>query len=227
MCDLVAKGVDKLAWRGVRYLADLQQKGTSMLYVAWQGVTAATGMSYTCGHCGAYVGPDTAYRGTRVSGGADMDAHIYICPNCNEPTYCYDAKQIPAARYGEDVKESPKDIGMLYDEARNSMSASAYTCSALACRRLLMNIAVQKGAQPGWSFKKYIEYLDENNIVPQGGEPWLQHIREKGNEATHEIHVIGKTDAEDLIDLVHMLLTLTFEYPARMRKKTPSPDNKD
>ena len=82
-----------------------------------------------------------------------------------------------------------------------------------------MNIAVNEGADPGLSFFKYVDYLATQGYVPPNGRGWVDHIRRKGNEATHEIALMSRDDAEELITFVEMLLKFIYEFPARV------PDN--
>jgi hypothetical protein len=55
--------------------------------------------------------------------------------------------------------------------------------------------------------------------VPPNGKEWVDHIREKGNEATHEIQMMTREDAEDLITFLEMLLKFMYEFPAKMKTK--------
>ena len=82
-----------------------------------------------------------------------------------------------------------------------------------------MNIAVSQGASEGLSFNKYVEYLSDNHFIPPGSEEWVHHIRKKGNEATHEIAIMEKNDAIELITFIEMLLKFIYEFPAKMREK--------
>ena len=105
---------------------------------------------------------------------------------------------------------------MLYDEARNCTSASCYTAAVLICRKLLMNIAVSQGAKPGETFISYVNYLAEDGYVPPNGKGWVDHIRKKGNEATHEIALMSQADAQELISFSEMLLKFIYEFPSRV-----------
>jgi hypothetical protein len=67
------------------------------------------------------------------------------------------SRQTPGAAYGATVASVPTNVEALYDEARNCMKVSAYTSTVLACRKLLMNIAVAEGANEGESFMQYVE----------------------------------------------------------------------
>ena len=59
-------------------------------------------------------------------------------------------------------------------------------------------------------------YLADNGYVPPNGRGWVDHIRKKGNEATHEIALMQQGDAEELISFVEMLLKFIYEFPARV-----------
>ena len=87
-----------------------------------------------------------------------------------------------------------------------------------------MHIAVSKGAPEGQSFVSYVKYLaDSHYVAPDAGD-WVDHIRNKGNEANHEIVAMTKEDAEELIDFSAMLLKVIFEFPAAAkRKRKPAP----
>jgi hypothetical protein len=79
---------------------------------------------------------------------------------------------------------------------------------------MLMNIAVQQGAGQGLRFIEYVEYLANAGYIPPNGKGWVDHIRKKGNEATHEIALMTKADAEQLIAFTEMLLKFVYEFPS-------------
>jgi hypothetical protein len=113
------------------------------------------------------------------------------------------------------VKSLASEVDELYEEARRCMSVSAYTSAVLACRKILMNVAVaEKVAKEGESFVTYVEALADAGYVPPKGKAWLDRIRKLGNEATHEIAPKSRADAEAALTFTEMLLRLTYEYPA-------------
>ena len=187
-----------------------------MSRIKWIDKHEIAGKSYVCGFCGTYVGPNQGYLG-EVRGGEN--ANIYICPNCQKPTFFHYTEQIPAPDYGNPVSGVPTEVGSLYDEARRCMSVSAYTAAVLLCRKLLMHIAVEKGAEKGKHFIEYVEYLSNKGYVPPNGKEWVDHIRDKGNEANHEIAEVGIEDAKNLISFSEMLLKIIFELPSRIPRK--------
>lgn len=153
-----------------------------------------------------------------------LEAYIRICPNCKRPTFFETPNgQYPMAPAGYDVKDLPKDIEGLYNEARVSASSGAPTASVLSLRKLLMNIAVNKGAPVNGTFQNYVDYLASKGYVPPDGKGWVDHIRNKGNDANHEIALMSPSDAHELIDFAGMLLRFIYEYPSRVPKKPVNP----
>jgi hypothetical protein len=97
------------------------------------------------------------------------------------------------------------------------MTVNSLTSVVLTCRKLLMHIAVEKGAPTGKSFLEYVEYLADKGFVPPDGKGWVDHIRKKGNEANHEIKIMSSDDASDLIAFSEMLLKFVYEFPAKIK----------
>ena len=191
------------SWRGQR------------LNISWTNVNTLGPQVFTCGTCGESVSSNAGY----YASGNPSGWRVYLCHHCGHPTF-FDEKgsQAPGPLAGNKVGHLPPDVGHLYDEARSCCSVNAYTASILACRKLLMNIAVAKGAKPGLHFIEYVDYLAKKGFVPPGGEGWVDHIREKGNEATHEIAIKEQEEAEQLIAFAEMLLKFIFEFPGKLVK---------
>lgn len=173
--------------------------------------------SYPCGHCGAVAGTNRGFHAIAQRLDERLPAVIYICSNCGEPTYFGPSgDQEPGPLFGNNVQALPADIGALYAEARRVYSVAGYTSAVLACRKVLMSIAVAQGAEEGEPFIAYVEYLANAGYVPPHGKGWVDHIRRRGNEANHEIALMSRDDAEELISFVEMLLKFIYEFPARV-----------
>jgi len=182
----------------------------------WHNIQSPESKSFTCGYCGNVVASSRGYHR-----GNSSKVGVYVCPHCDEPSYLDGSRQIPGVAPGNEVKSLPPNVDALYREARNCVAASAYTASVLTCRKLLMNIAVAQGANAGESFMFYVEYLSSQGYVPPNGRGWVDHIRKKGNEANHEIVLMSKPDAEELILFAEMLLKFIFEFPSRVPTTKP------
>jgi hypothetical protein len=176
----------------------------------WHGVIKLGPRMYDCGYCGVHTGPD---EGTFSQEGS-AQSFIYVCSNCGQPTFFdYNGRQFPGPKFGNDVKHLSDEIRKLYDEARAASSAQAYTPAVLACRKILMNVAVSLGAKEGGPFVSYVSFLADKGYVPPNGKHWVDHIRTKSNEANHEIALMSKEEAERLITFVEMMLKFIYELP--------------
>lgn len=184
--------------------------------MGWSNQTGVKSLEFKCGHCGYVVASSIGYF-------SDAKEFIYICPHCTAPTF-FDSNgaQIPDVAPGNEVQHLPKELEALYRESRNCVSVSSYTGSVLLCRKLLMNIAVTQGAEEGKPFIFYVNYLAENGYIPPNGRGWVDHIRKKGNEATHEIALMKKEDAEELISFAEMLMKFIYEFPAQVPQDAPN-----
>lgn len=197
-------------------------KEMSKQNIVWKDLKTIKSRAFTCGHCGNPIASEKGYAAHRFGQDPNReDAMVFICHRCERPTFIdHDGEQVPGVVYGNDVRDiSDADVESLYREARKATGAGCYTLAVLASRKLLMHIAVSKGAETGKNFVYYVEYLSGKNYVPPDAKDWVDHIRTKGNEANHEISLMGQADAEELLSFIEMLLKVIFEFPASIKKK--------
>lgn len=179
--------------------------------MSWQSLASLEPRNFICGYCGHRVANRHGYYHKQ-----HQPFRIYICPGCDRPTFFEGDVPTPGVAPGNDVGNLPKSLAELYGEARRCCSVSAFTSSVLSCRKLLMNIAVEQGADEGKKFVEYVDYLQEKGFIPPHGKGWVDHIRKRGNDATHEIALMSKEDAEELLIFTEMLLKFIYEFPARV-----------
>lgn len=189
----------------------------------WNSPNSLTPHRFRCGFCDSNVSSNIGYFSGNSLPGEAYAGLLYICPDCEKPSLRVGSKQYPSAIPGNRVQDVPQDILNLYQEARNCVGCSSFTGSVLCSRKLLMNIAVGQGAAEGQSFIQYVEYLAGAGYVPPNGKGWVDHIRRRGNEATHEIASMSETDAIELISFAEMLLKFIYEFPARVPAPSVSP----
>lgn len=190
-----------------------------MSLINWEGRINLPSKDYACGHCGKSLVSEKGWEG-KNNPDDSRRAYIYICHYCTKPTF-FDIgeSQTPGKKFGNDVNHiTDKNVEDLYEEARKCTSSNAFTAAVLCCRKLLMHIAVSKGAQQGEQFIFYVEYLSTQNYIPPGSKDWVDTIRSKGNEANHEIKLMTKEDAEDLLSFMEILLKIIYEFPARAKR---------
>jgi uncharacterized protein DUF4145 len=196
--------------------------------VAWPSVQGIAPSDFTCGYCGREVSAIQgiaghgrfldAASGQPTSNDGATSHVIAICPRCGGPTYLRDDVQTPPVTFGEPVQHIPSDIDALYQEARRSIGAGNHNAAVMIARKLLMNIAVTKGAPENGSFKSYVDHLANEGIVTADMKQWVDEIRELGNDANHELPDVTKDEAEAILTFVTMLLKLVYEYPELGRR---------
>jgi len=190
----------------------------------WSEKQALPPLKYSCGFCGNIVSSVIGYKvGASADGSGRQVAAIHICPHCGGPTFIdMQGNHLPDVAFGSPVAHVPEDLNAIYNEARKCTSNSAYTAAILLCRKTLMHIGVQQGAKEGESFLFYVNYLSDEGFVPPNGRHWVDHIRKKGNEANHEIVIMEREDAKDLLLFIEMLLKFIYEFP----NMVPNPSSK-
>ena len=152
--------------------------------IHWDNLGGLPSTGYTCGYCGTSLASDKGWAGRGGRDGPHV-GFIYICHSCTQPTFINrdTHSQTPPVTFGNPVIDIPdKKIESLYFEARRSTGAKAYTGAVLCCRKILMHIAVSKGAKEGENFWFYVEYLANKHYIPPDAKDWVDHIRKKGNE---------------------------------------------
>jgi hypothetical protein len=117
----------------------------------WNNLGDLEQRSFKCKFCDKDVASRNAYWRDGIAW------RIYICPNCARPTFFEGDKQIPAPLLGYKVDELPDRIATLYCTGIN-----AFTSAVLSCRKLLMNIAVEQGADEGKYFIEYVTTVRNN-----------------------------------------------------------------
>jgi hypothetical protein len=191
-----------------------------MSLLTWESPLTLASRRYICGYCGNPLASEKGWF-ARLGGAGAPTAYVYICHHCESPSFFdRNGKQTPGVTFGNPVKGLPNEsIKQLYDEARKSTGCGAFTAAVLCCRKLLMHIAVSKGAAQGDTFINYVQFLADKNFIPPDAKEWVDHIRTKGNEANHEITIMGQRDAEELLIFVEMLLKVIFEFPAAIKRR--------
>lgn len=189
---------------------------------AWYQPHNLPNTKYVCGFCNTSVSSIKGYKlGLHGDGSGAQLGAVYICPNCGGPSFFNPVgRRYPTPALGNSVQHVPPNLTFLYEEARRCSSQNCFTGAVLLCRKMLMNIAVQQGASEGLKFIDYVNFISDKGFVPPNGKHWVDHIRKKGNEATHEIAIMVEQDAKELISFVEMLLRFIYEFPSMV--PTPS-----
>lgn len=175
--------------------------------------------SFQCGYCGLHVSSShgTTAEHSGPSGRGILRYRtgvLLVCPSCNRPSFLAgDGKQYPAPLTGQHLEGLPDDVASLHGEVRRAISVGAFTAAVLTARKLLMHIAVDKGAEPNLRFVKYVMYLRDEHWIPPNGT-WLEYILSRSNEENHEIVIATREVAEKLLGLTEHLLRSVYILPS-------------
>jgi len=185
--------------------------------IKWE--EGADSMNFRCGYCDKEVASNEGYKKVEFNENEkSILGVIYICPGCKNPTFfSYQTySQVPSPMIGNKVESLPSEVEKIYNEARECIKIGAYSACVLLCRKLLMHIAVREGADPGWTFLKYIEYLKDQGYISKKNLIWVDFIRQKGNSANHEIELISRDDSLNLLTFSEVLLKTIYEFPSKL-----------
>ncbi|GAB2474030.1 DUF4145 domain-containing protein [Jatrophihabitans fulvus] len=179
-------------------------------------------LSLVCGHCGtsvpaaviAHDGPNPSTLGGEV---------WFRCSNCRHASVVSDGRQYPAVAFGDDISGVPADTYDAYMEARRCTSVNSWSGCEMICRKILMHVAVDKGAKTGDNFAAYVSYLEKNGFVTPPMKPWVDIIRKRGNSAVHELPATTKKQAEGIVLLTQHLLRNVYEMEHLAQQFAPPP----
>lgn len=183
----------------------------------WESLSEIEGKKYTCGYCGCTIGPNKGYYAQqRVASTYRASGHIFICTHCEKPTFFdVDNHQYPRPVVGATFTKVPELVNRLYEEAKRALSVNSPTAVVMCCRKVLMHIAVELGAKTkGLSFAGSVDYLHTHHYINDRYKKWVEYIKDRGNDANHEISVVGPEEAIRVLFFTEMLLKMIYEYAA-------------
>lgn len=103
------------------------------------------------------------------------------------------------------------------------MEVNAFTAAEIMCRKILMHVAVDKGANEGETFAKYIDYLEQSNYFTPDMADWVDQIRQNGNEFAHELPALSEKRAKSTVTFTAHLLKLIYEMEHLANEFTAPP----
>lgn len=166
--------------------------------------------AYTCGHCGRDVSGYVIAIATQANG---YPAVRWLqCPTCKLGSVeIFGTGILPGIKFGPALSGLPDDVARAYDEARQCLGVAATTASEGMCRKILMHIAVDKGAAEGKTFAEYLEYLESQGYVTPPMRGWVRLIREHGNISQHRLPASDRRRAEGTLLFTAQLLRIVYE----------------
>jgi hypothetical protein len=118
-----------------------------------------------------------------------------------------------------------------WTEALGCLSVGANTAAVMMCRKLLFHIAVahdlpekdSSGRAP--TFAKALKHLEDEGVITKHMRPWVEKIKDVGNEANHEIPSTTPEQAMDVALFTRQLIRLAYELPAMVAEHAPIADD--
>jgi len=185
-----------------------------MIFTGHRGIDRPDGSTqdswypFTCARCERDVSGAVV---ARAKSATDVVKWLQ-CPHCGDGAVQRIDKNIyPGVRFGVKLEGLPGEVEGAYTEARNCMGADAYGACELVCRKILMCVAVEKGAKEGESFSGYLTYLGEKGFITDAMMGWVEIIKKNGNKAAHKIERVDKERAESTIMFTAELLRIVYE----------------
>jgi hypothetical protein len=175
------------------------------------GSTATSWETFVCGHCGTKVAGAVAAIYSYKLENIQRRIKWLLCTNCGEGSSMTDDKLYPGAVFGPAIEGLPDDVKDAYQEARNCLSVNAFTACDLICRKILMHVGVEKGAEEGKTFAFYIDHLESQGYITPPMKRWVDIIRQHGNKATHKLEPSDRTRAEGTLMFTAEMLRLIYE----------------
>lgn len=189
--------------------------------IVWSKTEPLSNREYLCPFCLNKVSSNTGHsfivKLKDLNGGIDSHGGaIYVCPHCQYPTLLILNFQFPGIPEIKSLDHLPELIKGIYEEARTCMSNNCHTAASMLCRKIIMNTAVSEGAETNLKFFKYVDYLKSKNLFHPKCESLLATIKDKGNEANHEIEDVTKKDAKNVLLFTYYLLLYIYEIPGKI-----------
>lgn len=185
-----------------------------------------THMTYTPSEESAYVSGLCPFCGAHqfavVARTSSSDTIWGRCVSCEKGVVQNGTVLAPPSLRLREPSGLPDVEKRVWNEVRQCISVGAYAASVMLCRKLLFHIAVTNGLPPkngkGWapSFKECTDHLLTDGLITARMRPWVDRIKDVGNEANHEIVPISEEQATDVAMFSQKLLELAFEMDDAM-----------
>jgi ribosomal protein S27AE len=174
------------------------------------GSTPDSWYDYHCAQCGHDV---TGLVVARHQDSGQIGIAVWLlCPNCGDASIITKKKeQFPAPIPGPELQGLPPDIATAYNEARKCLGISALSACSMMCRKILMHVAIEKGAQTNQRFEQYVDYLQGQGFISPTMKPWVDSIRRLGNEGAHDLEAPTMLAAESALIFAGELLRVVYE----------------
>nr|VFK45773.1 MAG: protein of unknown function (DUF4145) [Candidatus Kentron sp. TC] len=125
-------------------------------------------------------------------------------------------KPISSEHYPDKIKAPFEQAQKQIREPDNEVAAMQVI---MLCRGI-MDVALKEIQTNGDTIYKRIESAREKGSITQGLSDWAHHLRLEGNNATHDLGLIGDIEeARELVEFLRLFLEVVFVLPRKIAEK--------
>lgn len=174
-----------------------------------------------CPHCGAQHLLIVA-RAQRSDGSSVWRTDWLRCSACLRGSVTDDGTTYPSLKPLREPRGLPDLDSAIWEETRNCLGVGANAAAVMLCRKLLFHIAVAHGLPAKGpkdrapSFVEAVDHLESQGVITKKMRPWVDRIKDVGNDANHELSPITAEAALDVATFTQQLLVLAYELDVLM-----------
>ncbi|GAB2655140.1 hypothetical protein GCM10027088_36850 [Nocardia goodfellowii] len=153
------------------------------------------------------------------------------CVNCLHGVVRNDSEVSPAQKPLDTPSCLQGDELTAWIEVRSCLSVGATTAAVMLCRKLLYHVAVshnlpakdKNGRAP--TYMEAVKHLESEGVITKHMRPWVDRIKDIGNEANHDLPAIPYSQAMDVAKFTRQLIHLAYELPAMVSPPLANPSS--
>lgn len=159
---------------------------------------------------------------------------LFRCPRCSDPfltrrmevghdeylqTPIYDAAtRLFPTSVTVDAAVVPRTLASSFDEARKCFQGSAFTATAIMCRRTIEGLCTEHNAV-GRNLQTRLQALKTAGVIDSRLFDWADALRLAGNDAAHDVReTTTDEDARDLLEFTRAILEYVYTYTAAFQR---------
>lgn len=149
----------------------------------------------------------------------------YRCANCGTAHVMNDAVLSPSTAPLTDPEGVSGVELSIWSEVRRCLAIAAPTAAVMLCRKLLFHIAVANGLPAkndkdrAPTYTEAVKALEDAEVITKKMRPWVERIKNVGNDANHELAPVTMESAMDVARFTEQVLRLAYEMDALMARE--------
>lgn len=175
-----------------------------------------------CGHCGGTQHVVVARCSDQTGHPSQPSTKWVRCISCLRGSVLEAGAIHPNSKPLRTPRGLPPTDAAIWEEVRACLGAQAHAAAVMLCRKLLLHVAVANGLEPknekdrAPSFLQAVDHLQAEEVITKKMRPWVDRIKDVGNEGAHELKPVTRETALDVARFTEQLLVLAYELTALM-----------